>query len=156
MFARCSLKQKRPRTFHSVVIWNNGHSRAWCAGLRMCPPFLYFYVLIFIYQLKYWVALTLRLVFFPTWWFLGTVEKLAWGEIPGHLLDFTFIFPEAKSWWLMAFPFRGCDLDLIIFVWPSKPAKHVITTCYSLLVFDWARFMIHVHVRNAKLNVYWR
>lgn len=64
MFARCSLKQKRPNTFQSVVIWNNGHSRAWCTGLRMSPPFLYFYVLIFIYQLKYWVALTLRLVFF--------------------------------------------------------------------------------------------
>lgn len=161
MFARWSLKQKRPNNFQSVVIWNNGHSRVsimrWVENVPILKT--YFYVLMFVYQLEYWVVLTLRLVFFYMLWFLGTAWKLAWSKIPGHLPNFTLIFPDSEAWWLMTFPFstnmrlwfgltRLCLMN-------QTSQTCVTTTCYSALVFNWAMFMIHANVRNAKLNVYW-
>lgn len=160
MFARHSLKQKRPNTFQNVVIWNNGHS--WCAGLRLCPPFFIFLCFNVHLPAKILSGFDVEAFFFFLYmlWLLETVEKLARSEIHGHLLNFTFIFPNTRSWCIVAFPFSD---NMRLWFGLTRPClmtetsqTWVATTCYSALAFNWARFMIHANVRNAKRNVYWR
>lgn len=148
--------RKRRNTFQSVVIWNNGHSTVCMMRWVENGPtlFLCFNVQLPASILWFWCW---GLFFFSR--FLGTVEELAWSESPAHLLSFTFV---AKPWLMTGgFFLFSADMRLRFGLTCLSLMTRTSQTCvpstnYLALVFNWARFMIHANVGNAKLNVYWR